>query len=86
VFREDDLRRHLINEVKADDPILLEDSKDDPRFSATPEELEKKGIEDYQLFYAVNTIARLGGPTAVAAAKPKPPAPKTVATSTDKKR
>ena len=77
VFREDDLRRHLINEVKADDPILIEDSKDDPRFSATVEELEKKGIEDFQLTYAVNTIARLGGPTAVAAAKPKPPAPGT---------
>ncbi|MCM8731112.1 S41 family peptidase [Hephaestia sp. GCM10023244] len=75
VFRENDLRRHLINEVKADDPILSEDSKDDPRFSATAEELEKKGIKDFQLEYAVKTIARLGGPAQVAAASSKPPAP-----------
>ncbi|POA28267.1 peptidase S41, partial [Pseudomonas sp. GW456-12-1-14-TSB6] len=37
VFREADLRRHLINEVKADNAVLEEDTKDDPRFSATPE-------------------------------------------------
>ena len=67
VFREADLRRHLINEVKADDKILEEDTKDDPRFSATPEELTKQGVEDFQLWYALKTIARLGGPTQVAA-------------------
>src|SRR3546814_4624565 len=49
VFRENDLRRHLINEVKADDPILTEDTKADPRFSATAEDLDKKGVEDFQL-------------------------------------
>jgi carboxyl-terminal processing protease len=67
VFRESDLRRHLINEVKADDKILEEDTKDDPRFAATPDALKKQGVEDFQLWYALKTIARLGGPTQVAA-------------------
>lgn len=67
VFREADLRRHLINEVKADDKILEEDTKDDPRFTMTPEALKKQGVEDFQLWYALKTIARLGGPTQVAA-------------------
>ncbi|WP_342658327.1 S41 family peptidase [Sphingomonas sp. NY01] len=72
VFREADLRRHLINEVKADDKILEEDTKTDPRFAATPDSLKKQGIEDFQLYYALKTIARLGGATQVAAAT-KPP-------------
>ena len=67
VFRESDLRRHLINEIKADDKVLEEDTKDDPRFSATPDALKKQGVEDFQLWYALKTIARLGGPTQVAA-------------------
>jgi len=68
VFREADLRRHLINEVKADNKILEEDSKTDPRFAATPDELKKQGITDFQLYYALKTVARLGGPTQIAAA------------------
>lgn len=68
VFREADLRRHLINEVKADNKVLEEDVKDDPRFTATPEQLKKQGVEDFQLQYALKTIARLGGPAQVAAA------------------
>jgi carboxyl-terminal processing protease len=68
VFREADLRRHLINEIKADDKILEEDTKDDPRFTASAETLKKQGIEDFQLWYALKTVARLGGPTQVAAA------------------
>ena len=72
VFREADLRRHLINEVKGDNAILEEDNKDDPRFAATPEALKKQGVEDFQLYYALKTIARLGGPAQVAAAT-KPP-------------
>jgi carboxyl-terminal processing protease len=59
VFREADLRKHLVNEVKADNAILEEDTKSDPRFAATPDELKKKGIEDFQLWYALQTIARL---------------------------
>jgi carboxyl-terminal processing protease len=50
VFREDDLRRHLINEVKADNAVLEED-----------------GIDDFQLWYAVQTIGRLGATPVVAA-------------------
>lgn len=72
VFREADLRRHLINEVKADNAILEEDTKTDPRFAMTPEQLKKQGIEDFQLYYALKTIARLGGPAQIAAAT-KPP-------------
>jgi carboxyl-terminal processing protease len=59
-FREADLRRHLINEVKVDQSLLEEDAKADPRFGATPEQLKKQGIEDFQLHYALQTIARLG--------------------------
>ncbi len=60
VFREADLRRHLINEVKADNSVLEEDTKTDPRFAATPEQLKAKGVEDFQLDYALKTIGRLG--------------------------
>ena len=75
VFREADLRRHLINEVKSDNKLLEEDAKDDPRFSMTAEQLKKQGVEDFQLHYALKTIARLGGPAQVAAAT-RPAAPK----------
>ncbi|WP_315759860.1 S41 family peptidase [Sphingomonas sp. Y38-1Y] len=67
VFREADLRRHLINEAKVDNKVLEEDAKTDPRFAATPEQLKKQGIEDFQLDYAVKTLARLGAPQQVAA-------------------
>ena len=68
VFREADLRRHLINEIKSpDNKILEEDAKDDPRFTATPDSLKKQGIDDFQLWYALKTVARLGGATQVAA-------------------
>ena len=66
VFREDDLRRHLINEAKVDNKVLEEDVQPDPRFAATPEALKAKKIDDYQLYYALQTIARLGGPEQVA--------------------
>ena len=59
-FRESDLRRHLINEVKLEDEAVQDDGKPDPRFTATADELKKKGIEDYQLHYALQTISRLG--------------------------
>ena len=72
-LREADLRRHLINQVKDNDKLLEEDDTPDPRFSATPEELKKQGIKDFQLDYAVKTIERLGSPavqTAMATAAP----------------
>ena len=59
-FRESDLRRHLINEVKLEDEAVQDDGRPDPRFTATADELKKKGIEDYQLHYALQTISRLG--------------------------
>ncbi|MHA6768740.1 S41 family peptidase [Sphingobium ummariense] len=60
-FRESDLRRHLINEIKTDNAALEEDSKDDPRFTASAEDLKKKGIDDFQLDYALKTLTRLAG-------------------------
>jgi carboxyl-terminal processing protease len=58
-FREADLRRHLINEAKVDNSVLEEDQKPDPRFVGTPETLKAKGVTDFQLSYALDTIARL---------------------------
>jgi len=55
-IRESDLRGHLINEVELDDRELEHDKIDDPRFQITPEELEKQGIEDFQLHYALDTL------------------------------
>ncbi|MCP3730470.1 S41 family peptidase [Sphingomonas sp. MG17] len=71
VFREADLRRHLINETKVDNSVLEEDTKTDPRFAATPEELKKKGVEDFQLHYALQTIARTAAPARMAGGAPK---------------
>ena len=66
VVREADLRRHLLSQAKVDDKLLEGDDTTDPRFSAKPEELEKKGIKDFQLYYALNTLKRLAGPTSIA--------------------
>jgi carboxyl-terminal processing protease len=60
IVREADLRRHLINEIKVEDDVVQEDGKPDPRFAMTAEELKKKGIEDFQLHYALQAISRLG--------------------------
>ncbi len=57
--READLRRHLMSQAKADDKLLEHDDTTDPRFAATAEELEKKGVKDFQLDYAVKTLKRL---------------------------
>ena len=64
VTREADLRRHLLNQAKVDDRLLESDNTADPRFSATAAELEKKGIKDFQLYYALNTIKRITAPIA----------------------
>ncbi len=60
--RESDLRRHLVNEVGVQDELIQDDGRPDPRFAASTEELTQRGITDYQLHYAVQTIARLGRP------------------------
>lgn len=74
VFREADLRRHLINEAKVDNSVLEDDGKPDPRFTESAEALKKRGIEDFQLHYALQTLGRLG------------PAPRAVATATPAKK
>ena len=56
-YRESDLRGHLINELK-DDKDLETDKGEDPRFKMTAEELKAKGIDDFQLYYAVQTLGR----------------------------
>jgi carboxyl-terminal processing protease len=66
VIREADLRRHLINSEKVDDATLEEDARTDPRFAMTADQLKKQGVEDFQLHYALQTIARLGGKPQVA--------------------
>jgi carboxyl-terminal processing protease len=69
-FREADLRRHLINEAKVDNAVLEDDTKPDPRFAATAEQLKAKGVTDFQLNYALDTIARLAkAPAAQVAAR-----------------
>ena len=67
--READLRRHLVGQANVDDKLLEHDDTVDPRFTATAAELEKKGIKDFQLDYAVKTLKRLAT-TAVASRSP----------------
>ena len=57
-MRESDLRRHLINEASLDDKKLENDRQDDPRFKMTPDQLKAKGIKDFQLYYALETLHR----------------------------
>ena len=66
VVRESDLRRHLLAQAKVKDALLEGDDTPDPRFSAKPEELKKKGIKDFQLYYALNTVKRIAGPASAA--------------------
>jgi carboxyl-terminal processing protease len=70
--READLRRHLISQAKADDKLLEHDDKTDPRFAATAAELEKKGVKDFQLEYAIKTLKRIANPAAIASAGSPP--------------
>jgi len=71
-IRESDLRRHLVNELKDDTKDLEEDVADDPRFAMTAEQLKAKGIDDFQLYYAMETLQRLGPRTMKLAAKRLP--------------
>ena len=66
-YRESDLRHHLANEIK-DDKELEKDNAEDARFKMTPEQLKAKGIDDFQLWYALQTIGRTT-PAALAAHK-----------------
>jgi carboxyl-terminal processing protease len=71
-IRESDLRRHLVNETGVRDELIQDDGRPDPRFAATAEQLTARGITDYQLDYAIRTLARLGTPPRVAGAQPRP--------------
>ena len=68
-IREADLRRHLISQTGVKDEVLEKDAIPDPRFSATAEELKKKGIKDFQLDYAIRTLKRLAPASPSAPAK-----------------
>jgi carboxyl-terminal processing protease len=57
--READLRQHLIAEAGDDDALLRREDPPSPRFSVTAAELEKRGVKDFQLDYAVDVIRRL---------------------------
>jgi len=70
VVREADLRRHLLAQAKVQDKLLEADNMPDPRFMMTSAALEKQGIKDFQLYYAINTIKRLAAPTYIASAAP----------------
>lgn len=59
-MRESDLRRHLVNEIGIEDNKLEADRIDDPRFKISAEELKAKGIKDFQLHYALETLRRTG--------------------------
>ena len=67
-YRESDLRGHLINEVDLDEKALEIDKVQDPRFKMTAEELKAKGIDDFQMYYALKTI-RNTAPGALLAAR-----------------
>jgi carboxyl-terminal processing protease len=64
--RESDLRGHLINEISLDEKQMETDKQDDPRFKATSAELLAKGIKDFQLHYAIETLRRTAPGTQVA--------------------
>ncbi|MDT0576853.1 S41 family peptidase [Croceicoccus sp. F390] len=70
--RESDLRKHLINEADLDQDALEQDMKQDPRFQLTADQLEEKGIEDFQLHYALETLrnTRLAQPSTIVARAP----------------
>jgi carboxyl-terminal processing protease len=69
-LRESDLRGHLINEVNLDEKQLETDKQDDPRFKETADQLKAKGITDFQLHYAVETLRRTAAPGLAAAGRP----------------
>ena len=50
--------------------MLEADETPDPRFLMTPAELEKKGVKDFQLDYAIKTLKRLSNPASIAMAGP----------------
>jgi len=62
-------KKGILERGKIKDEVLEDDSRPDPRFTATAEELKKKGVKDYQLDYALKTLRRLAPPVSAAAPK-----------------
>ncbi|QDH33478.1 S41 family peptidase [Porphyrobacter sp. YT40] len=56
--RESDLRGHLINELAIKDEEMETDKIADPRFQLTAAQLEERGVKDFQLNYAMDTLRR----------------------------
>lgn len=69
--RESDLRGHLINELGIKDEEMETDTIDDPRFRLTSEQLKEKGVEDFQLHYALETLRRTTKSTVALRMPPK---------------
>jgi carboxyl-terminal processing protease len=67
-IREADLRRHLLAQSKVEDKLLEADESPDPRFLLTSAQLEKQGVKDFQLDYAMKTLKRLVGTVTTASA------------------
>jgi len=67
-IREADLRRHLLAQSKVEDKLLEADDTPDPRFLMTSADLEKKGVKDFQLDYAIKTLKRLANHASIALA------------------
>ena len=65
-LRESDLRGHLVNEAGLKDKDLETDKKADPRFKMTSAELTAKGIKDFQLYYALETLRHASGTPSLA--------------------
>jgi carboxyl-terminal processing protease len=57
--REENMNRHLPNLSKVDDKTLETDAKPDPHFHLTATQLKARGISDYQLYYALETLKRV---------------------------
>jgi carboxyl-terminal processing protease len=70
-IREADLRRHLLAQAKVEDALLENDDTPDPRFAMTAAQLEKTGVKDFQLDYAIKTLKRLASPASIASAAPQ---------------
>jgi carboxyl-terminal processing protease len=73
-IREADLRRHLLAQAKVEDKLLENDDTPDPRFAMSAASLEKAGIKDFQLDYAIRTLKRLAprAPAIASSAGDKP--------------
>ncbi|HEX6073427.1 MAG TPA: S41 family peptidase [Sphingomicrobium sp.] len=73
-IREADLRRHLLAQAKVEDKLLENDDTPDPRFAMSAASLEKQGIKDFQLDYAIRTLKRLAprAPAIASSAGDKP--------------